>query len=122
MVPAVALPSAYAPPRKASSWRRHLPKGYGKVKAGVDAKIENGVRRWYFPAWEIAMRTTIDIDEELLADAQEFSGIKGRSAVIHEALRWFVAREAGRRIARLGGSEPGLQYIPRRRPPDWTSD
>ena len=68
------------------------------------------------------MRTTVHIDDELLADAQEFAGIKGRSAVINEALRWFVAREAGRRLARLGGSEPALNYIPRRRPLDWTSD
>jgi Arc/MetJ family transcription regulator len=52
------------------------------------------------------MRTTITIDDELLKDAQEFSGIKEKSAVINEALRWFVAREAGKRLALLGGSAP----------------
>ena len=63
------------------------------------------------------MRTTVTIDDALLADAQEFSGIKEKSAVINEALRWYVAREAGKRIARLGGTMPDLEYPPRRRPP-----
>lgn len=61
------------------------------------------------------MRTTITIDESLLKDAQEFSGIREKSAVINEALRWFVAREAGRRLAKLGGSAPDFEAPPRRR-------
>jgi Arc/MetJ family transcription regulator len=61
------------------------------------------------------MRTTITIDDELLKDAQEFSGIKEKSAVINEALRWFVAREAGKRLAKLGGSAPDIEAPPRRR-------
>jgi len=62
------------------------------------------------------MRTTITIDDELLKDAQEFSGIREKSAVINEALRVFVAREAGRRLAKLGGTMPDIEDIPRRRP------
>ncbi len=61
------------------------------------------------------MRTTINVDENLLADAQEFSGIKEKSAVINEALRWYVAREAGKRLAKMGGTMPDLEDTPRRR-------
>lgn len=61
------------------------------------------------------MRTTVTIDDELLRDALEFSGIKEKSAVINEALRWFVAREAGKRLAKLGGSAPDIEAPPRRR-------
>jgi Arc/MetJ family transcription regulator len=63
------------------------------------------------------MRTTVTIDDQLLADAQEFTGIKERATLIRMGLELLVAREAGKRLARLGGTEPGLQYIPRRRPP-----
>jgi Arc/MetJ family transcription regulator len=61
------------------------------------------------------MRTTVTIDDELLKDALEFSGIKEKSVVINEALRWFVAREAGKRLAKLGGSAPDIEAPPRRR-------
>ena len=61
------------------------------------------------------MRTTVNIDDELLADAMEFSGIKEKSAVLNEALRFYVAREAGKRLAKMGGTMPDLEDIPRRR-------
>jgi Arc/MetJ family transcription regulator len=63
------------------------------------------------------MRTTITLDDELLADAQSFTGIKERSALVNAALKALVEREAARRLARLGGSQPQLKPIPRRRPP-----
>ena len=62
------------------------------------------------------MRTTLTLDDELVAKAQFYTGIREKSALIREALKALVAREAGRRLARLGGSEPGLKKIPRRRP------
>lgn len=62
------------------------------------------------------MRTTITIDDKLLAKAQEYTGIEERSTLIRMALEYLVQREAARRLARLGGTEPGLEYIPRRRP------
>jgi Arc/MetJ family transcription regulator len=62
------------------------------------------------------MRTTVSLDDELVAKAQFYTGIREKSALIREALKALVAREAGRRLARLGGSEPGLKKIPRRRP------
>ncbi len=61
------------------------------------------------------MRTTITLDDELMADAQRLTGLTEKSAVIREALKALVARESGRRLALLGGSEPKAQYIRRRR-------
>ena len=62
------------------------------------------------------MRTTLALDDELLAKAQAFTGVKEKSALIREALKALVEREAARRLARMGGSEPKLK-VPRRRRP-----
>ena len=62
------------------------------------------------------MRTTLNLDEALLAEARRLSGIDERTALIHEGLRALIAREAGRRLALLGGTSPTLKAIPRRRP------
>ncbi len=61
------------------------------------------------------MRTTVTLDDELLAKAKEYSGIKENSALINEALKSIVRREAARRLARLGGTEPGMPFIVRER-------
>jgi Arc/MetJ family transcription regulator len=61
------------------------------------------------------MRTTIAIDDELLAKAQEYTGLQEKSAIVREALKALVEREAGQRLARLGGTEPQLRPAPRRR-------
>jgi Arc/MetJ family transcription regulator len=63
----------------------------------------------------LAMRTTVNLDDELLALAEEFTGVKEKSALIKMGLKSLVEREAARRLARLGGSEPDLKPIPRRR-------
>jgi Arc/MetJ family transcription regulator len=65
--------------------------------------------------WRTPMRTTIALDDELLAKAQEYTGIKEKSALVHEALRLLVARETGRRLAAMGGSDPTATAGPRRR-------
>lgn len=62
------------------------------------------------------MRTTIAIDDELLAQAQEYTGLTEKSALVREALKALIHREASRRLARLGGSQPGIKAAPRRRP------
>lgn len=65
------------------------------------------------------MRTTIALDDELVAKAQEYTGLKEKSALVREALKALIEREAARRLARLGGTEPGLKAPPRRRfPPE----
>lgn len=62
------------------------------------------------------MRTTINLDEELLAQAQRVTGVNERTALIHAGLKALIARESARRLARLGGSDAKLGPVPRRRP------
>jgi Arc/MetJ family transcription regulator len=62
------------------------------------------------------MRTTIAIGDELFAKAQQFAGVTEKSAVVREALKAFVEREAARRRARMGGTQPDAKAPPRRRP------
>jgi Arc/MetJ family transcription regulator len=61
------------------------------------------------------MRTTVTLDDELVAKAQCYTGIQEKSALIREALKRLIEREAARRLARLGGSMPDLKPITRRR-------
>ena len=63
------------------------------------------------------MRTTLALDDELLATARALTGIEAKSAVVHEALKALIERESARRLARLGGSEPDVEAPPRRRTP-----
>jgi len=62
------------------------------------------------------MRTTINLDETLLEAAKKISGMTERTALIHEGLKALIERESARRLARLGGSEPQLKSVSRRRP------
>lgn len=65
------------------------------------------------------MRTTIAIDDDLLAAAREFTGIQETAALVRHALRKFVEREAALSLAAMGGTEPDLKAPPRRRfPPE----
>jgi Arc/MetJ family transcription regulator len=61
------------------------------------------------------MRTTLALDDELLAKAQALTGVLEKSALVREALKALVERECARRLARLGGSEPELAIAPRQR-------
>lgn len=61
------------------------------------------------------MRTTINIDEELLATALRLTGPMDRTAILSEGLRALIERESARRLARLGGTQPALKAAPRRR-------
>ena len=60
-------------------------------------------------------RTTLNLDEELLRTAREFTKIQEKTALIHEALRQLISREAGKHLAALGGTMPGFQAGRRRR-------
>ena len=64
---------------------------------------------------QVRMRTTVTIDDDLLASAMEYSGLTEKSAVIRVALQAYVSREAARRLARLGGSQPDFELAPRKR-------
>ena len=61
------------------------------------------------------MRTTLALDDNLLADAQALTGLQEKSALVREALVALIERESARRLARLGGSQPQLKPTPRRR-------
>jgi Arc/MetJ family transcription regulator len=60
------------------------------------------------------MRTTIVLDDDLLAEAQRLTGTQERTALVRAALRALIERESARRLAQLAGSEPGAEPIPRR--------
>jgi Arc/MetJ family transcription regulator len=64
-----------------------------------------------------SMRTTLVLDDELLARARELTDIQEKTALVREALKALVERESARRLARLGGSAPDLVAPPRRRLP-----
>ena len=61
------------------------------------------------------MRTTVTIDDDLLDEAQQLTGITGRSSLLRAALVALIERESARQLARLGGSEPHLERLPRGR-------
>ena len=61
------------------------------------------------------MRTTVNIDDQLLSEAQRITGVTGKAALLREGLRALIERESARRLAVLGGTEKQLKPIPRRR-------
>lgn len=61
------------------------------------------------------MRTTLNVDDALLAEARRLTGLREKTAIVHAGLEALIARESARRLAALGGSEPSFRPIPRRR-------
>lgn len=61
------------------------------------------------------MRTTLDLDEDLLERARSLSGIREKTALLHAGLEALVSRASAQRLAALGGTEKGLTPVPRRR-------
>jgi Arc/MetJ family transcription regulator len=61
------------------------------------------------------VRTTLDLDDELLSLAREYTGIRDTATLVHTALRQLIEREAAKRLAALGGSMPDFQAGRRRR-------
>jgi Arc/MetJ family transcription regulator len=60
-------------------------------------------------------RTTINLDDALIEEARQLTGVTERTTLVREALQALIERESARRLARLAGSEPTLKAIPRRR-------
>jgi len=60
------------------------------------------------------MRTTLALDDDLLMQAQQLTGLSERAALVREALRALIERESARRLALLGGAEPQLEMVRRR--------
>lgn len=63
------------------------------------------------------MRATIDLDDDLIAQARALTGVNEKSDLVREALKALIERESARRLAGLGGSEPDAIIAPRHRPP-----
>lgn len=61
------------------------------------------------------MRTTLNIDDSLLKKASKLTGVSEKTSLVRLGLEALVARESSRRLAELGGSDPGLLPVPRRR-------
>jgi hypothetical protein len=61
------------------------------------------------------MRTTLNIEDKLLEEASELTGIKEKTTLVKLGLEALIARESARRLAKLGGTEKQLRPIPRRR-------
>ncbi len=61
------------------------------------------------------MRTTLALDDDLIEKAQAFIGPMEKTALVREALNALIQRESAKRLALLGGSEPLLDYVPRRK-------
>ncbi len=61
------------------------------------------------------MRTTINIDQDLLDEAARLTGEHEKTSLVREGLKALIERESAKRLAKLGGSEPGLKPIRRRR-------
>jgi Arc/MetJ family transcription regulator len=61
------------------------------------------------------MRTTINIDDELLEKATTLTGIKEKTALVRRGLEALIALESAKRLAKLGGTEKSLRPIPRRK-------
>ena len=64
------------------------------------------------------MRTTLNIDDDLLAKAAKLTGIHEKTALVRMGLETLISRSSARRLARLGGSEKELGPVPRRRASD----
>ena len=61
------------------------------------------------------MKTTLNIDDQLLAEARRLTSIDEKTALVRAGLEALIARESARRLAALGGSQPDLVEVPRRR-------
>lgn len=64
----------------------------------------------------MGMRTTLDLDDDLLREAARLTRIEDEATLVHRGLEALIARESARRLAALAGSEKGLRPVPRRRP------
>jgi Arc/MetJ family transcription regulator len=73
----------------------------------------NAYHNAYLNSEEI-MRTTLNIEDELLDRASKLTGIKEKTALIKRGLEALIAIESGKRLSHLGGTEKGLKAIPRR--------
>jgi Arc/MetJ family transcription regulator len=85
------------------------------IRSLSDASIKHIIMHHLMPVEVHPMRTTLNIDDQLYEEAVRLTGVKEKTALLRESLKALIQRETARRLARLGGSEPQLDEIPRRR-------
>jgi Arc/MetJ family transcription regulator len=78
-------------------------------------RVRNPLTDAYQSGIYVHMRTTLNIDGELLTQAQRLSGIREKTALVRAGLEALIARESARRLAALGATEPRLRAVRRRR-------
>jgi Arc/MetJ family transcription regulator len=61
------------------------------------------------------MKTTLNIDDKILEEASRLTGITEKTALVRQGLEALIARESSMRLAALGGTQPSLKTVPRRR-------
>ena len=69
----------------------------------------------YYLCIFICMRTTLNIDDQILSKAAKLTGISEKTALVRLGLEALIAQESAKRLASLGGSEKDLKNIPRRK-------
>jgi Arc/MetJ family transcription regulator len=99
----------------AASHQNEAPK---RTRTNKQARMDVSIKRCYnscLKLAEVPMRTTIALDDDLIAKAQAYTGLEEKAALVREALKALIQREAAKRLANLGGSQPGIKGAPRRR-------
>ena len=86
-----------------------------KSRVPVRRRLLASLTRMHHPAILMRMRTTLILDDDLVAKARGVTGVQEKTALVHEGLRALIARESARKLAALGGSESRLRAVPRRR-------
>jgi Arc/MetJ family transcription regulator len=94
--------------RNSRRFSAHSPAFFARVIASIDANVDAQSGR-------NAMRTTVTLDDDLLAKAIKITGGLDRSAVLREGLKALIERESAMRLAKLGGTQSQLEPIQRRR-------
>ncbi len=87
----------------------------GTDRHPADSWQSSGLTGMHITCILMHMRTTLNIDDEVLAKAKRLSGLKEKTAIVHAGLEALVALESARRLAALGGTETGVRSVRRRR-------
>ena len=61
------------------------------------------------------MRTTVNIDDQLMSEAQRITGVSEKASLVREGLKALIERESARRLSKMGATDVELKPVPRRR-------
>ena len=83
------------------------------IRANKSCKVDH-LDYAYILCIFVCMRTTLNIDDAMLAEAAALTGIQEKTALVHKGLQSLIARESALKLAKLGGTEPQLKRVKRR--------